>query len=75
MISISILVLVIITGIATIASLIAEYSRVLMMMQQNSYRPERYMRWLRSSGDTTSYIKIFGMVTLFASLASFSNQT
>lgn len=74
MISISILVLVIITGIAIIASLIAEYSRVLMMMQQNSYRHERYMRWLRNSGDTTSFIRIFGMVALFASMASFSNH-
>ena len=31
-------------------SLAAELRRDLMMMQQNSYRIERYRRWLRTSG-------------------------
>ncbi len=48
-----------------------EYTRLLMMMQQNSYRIERYMRWLRSSGDTTSYIRIAGFMVFFCALASF----
>lgn len=74
MISVSFLILAIIAGATAIANLFAEYSRVLMMMQQNSYRSERYMRWLRSSGDTTSLPKIFGMISLFASLASWSNH-
>lgn len=74
MISALFLILVVIVGITTIANLVAEYSRVLMMMQQNSYRSERYMRWLRNSGDTTSYSRVFGMLALFASLASFSNH-
>lgn len=73
MISITFLILFIIATIAATTNMIAEFSRVLMMMQQNSYRTERYMRWLRSSGDTTSYWRIFAMLTLFASLASFSS--
>lgn len=68
------MILIIITGIVAIANMVAEYIRVMMMMQQNSYRPERYMRWLRSSGDTTSYSRVFGMIALFASLTTFSNH-
>lgn len=39
-------------------NLLAELKRDLMMLQQNSYRNERYLRWLRSSGDTTSSVRL-----------------
>lgn len=39
------------------------------MFQQNSYRPERYMRWLRKSGDTTSYVRLFGIFILLFCLS------
>lgn len=55
-------------------NLLAEYSRDLMMMQQNSYRNERYLRWLRSSGDTTSYTRLVGLCVAFLSLVSFMEQ-
>ncbi len=55
---------------AALLSLESEYRRTLMMLQQNSYRNERYMRWLRSSGDTTSGIRMFALIALFVSLIS-----
>ncbi len=42
-------------------NLAAELWRDLMMYQQNSYRPERYRRWLKSSGDTTSGWRLCGI--------------
>ena len=42
------------------AMTIVELRRDLMMLQQNSYRRERYLRWLKASGDTTSMMRIAG---------------
>lgn len=70
--SIPLLITYIVAAAAALLSLTAEYRRAAMMMQQNSYRTDRYMRWLRSSGDTTSYPRLVGMLVLFGSLASFS---
>ncbi|MDE6490821.1 MAG: UDP-N-acetylmuramoyl-tripeptide--D-alanyl-D-alanine ligase [Muribaculaceae bacterium] len=55
-----------------VANLVMEYRRVLMMLQQNSYRNERYTRWLNSSGDTTSMSRLLGMIVLFGSVIKFS---
>lgn len=35
-----------------------ELKRQLQMMQQNSYRIDRYRRWMRTSGDTTSFERL-----------------
>lgn len=51
----------------------AELKRDLMMMQQNSYRTERYMRWLRASGDTTSVARLLGMCVFLGSLVAFAH--
>lgn len=64
----------IIVLIILVANLLAEYSRDLMMMQQNSYRNDRYYRWLRSSGDTTSYNRLVGICVAFLSLVTFTAQ-
>ena len=53
--------------------MLLEFSRVLMMLQQNSYRNERYMRWLQNSADTTSTIRLVAMIVFFASMMRFSN--
>ncbi|MDE5921272.1 MAG: UDP-N-acetylmuramoyl-tripeptide--D-alanyl-D-alanine ligase [Paramuribaculum sp.] len=55
-------------------SLAAELRRDLMMMQQNSYRIDRYRRWLRSSADTTSWPRLTGMAVALASLAAFATD-
>jgi len=48
-----------------------ELKRDLMMFQQNSYRPERFMKWLRESGDTTSFARLVGMFVFLFSMAGF----
>lgn len=48
-----------------------EMRRDLMMLQQNSYRQERYLRWLRASGDTTSMAKLTSYILFFVALSGF----
>ncbi len=55
------------------ANMWVELKRDLMMMQQNSYRIERYRRWLAASGDTASLPRLLGLCVLGASLATFSS--
>ncbi|MDE6484322.1 MAG: UDP-N-acetylmuramoyl-tripeptide--D-alanyl-D-alanine ligase [Duncaniella sp.] len=53
---------------ATLFSLInvgCEFARDVMMMQQNSYRIDRYRRWLSQSGDTTSIMRLISLVVIF----------
>lgn len=56
----------------TITCLIFELIRDLMMYQQNSYRTERYGRWLNESKDSTSTMRLLGLVIFFISLSSLS---
>lgn len=46
-----------------------EYKRDLMILQQNSYRNERYMRWLRTSGDMTSYVRVLGYIAFLVMIS------
>ncbi len=57
--------------IIALFSVIMEYRRTLMMLQQNSYRTERYMRWLRTSGDSTSSIRITAIIVFLLSLTPY----
>ena len=50
----------------------AEFARDLMMFQQNSYRADRYGRWLSESGDTTSMARLCGIFVFLLALAGFS---
>lgn len=52
-------------------SLFFEFRRMLMMLQQNSYRNERFANWLNVSADTTSMPRLAGMIVFFASLVRF----
>lgn len=54
-------VLLFITGLVNLA---LEFKRDLMMLQQNSYRSERYLGWLRTSGDTTSWVRLVTYLAL-----------
>lgn len=49
-------------------TLFLELRRDLMMLQQNSYRKDRYLNWLSSSGDTTSINRLIGMAVVLGSL-------
>ncbi len=59
--------------IVAVQNLVLEIKRDLMMMQQNSYRPERYRRWLKNSGDTTGWTRLTAMCVFFLSLVSFTD--
>lgn len=65
-------VIYIISALALIFCLGAELRRCLMMFQQNSYRRERYMAWLRKSGDSTSGWRLCGLIIFFIGLTPFS---
>ena len=49
-----------------------EIRRDLMMLQQNSYRNERYRRWLSASSDSTSAWRLCGIVIFFIALSPFA---
>ena len=53
---------------------LAELRRDLMMMQQNSYRNERYTRWLKTSGDTTSWQRLTALCVLLISMSPFASS-
>ena len=55
--------------IVALSSVVIELRRDLTMMQQNSYRPERYMRWLSESKDTVAMIRLLSIATLLFGLA------
>lgn len=48
-------------------ALLAEFSRTLMLVQQNSYRIDRFRRSLAAMGDSTSFSKLIGMVVVLGS--------
>ncbi len=51
-------------GIFAAADMAKVFSRDLMMLQQNSYRNERYSRWFSQSGESTSLGRIFCCIAL-----------
>lgn len=55
-------------AVCGVVALWAEYSRTLLMVQLNSYRADRYNRYLKQSGETTSMPKLMGICLFFASL-------
>lgn len=57
--------------IATVCAFVEE-RRDLMMLQQNSYRNERYQRWLSQSGDTTSVMRLVSGAVVLAALSTLS---
>lgn len=54
------------------ATVCLEYKRDLMMLQQNSYRLDRYRHWLSESADTTSMLRLGALVIFFIALSSLS---
>ncbi|WP_300965983.1 Mur ligase family protein, partial [uncultured Muribaculum sp.] len=59
----NLIAILLLSGIALL-NLALELRRDLMMLQQNSYRAERYMRWLGTSADTTSWIRLFSYLAI-----------
>lgn len=70
-VNITIIAIISIVTALSIFNLAVELRRCLMMLQQNSYRPERYRRWLKESGDSTSMLHLFGLIVFFLTLTPF----
>ncbi len=60
-----ILIFLILILVAGAADLFFVYSRDLMMLQQNSYRNERYIRWFNQAKESTSMMRLFSMIAFF----------
>ncbi len=58
------IILYVVAVVAALAAVYVELRRDLMMLQQNSYRRERYVKWLGQSGDSTSVWRLCGIVVL-----------
>ncbi len=59
------LILLIVILVAAAADMYFVYSRDLMMLQQNSYRNERYLRWFSQAKESTSTGRLFPMIAFF----------
>ncbi|MDE6122322.1 MAG: hypothetical protein K2F76_03690, partial [Duncaniella dubosii] len=66
------LALIIIAILLAIINVVLEFKRDLMMLQQNSYRNDRYNRWLSSSQDSTSTMRLISGAVVLASLSTLS---
>ncbi|MCM1518266.1 MAG: UDP-N-acetylmuramoyl-tripeptide--D-alanyl-D-alanine ligase [Pseudoflavonifractor sp.] len=64
---INIICLIILLALSVV-NISLEFKWNLQMLQQNSYRDERYTRWLNNSGDTTSINRLLTVVVIFAML-------
>ncbi len=62
----------IIAIVSAAINVVFEFKRDLMMLQQNSYRNERYNRWLSTSQDTTSTMRLLSGAVVLASLSTLS---
>ena len=64
-------IIVSLAALLSIVALIIDMKRSLMMLQQNSYRNERYFRWLNESGDSTSYSRIIAILIAMSGMIHF----
>ncbi len=65
------MILSIISLILCSLALLAEFSRTLMLVQQNSYRIDRFRRSLTAMGDSSSFPKLFGIIVVLGSALRF----
>ena len=63
------IVTVIVLIVMAAAWLAVSLRRDMQMFQQNSYRNDRYLKWLRMSGDSSSIARITTLASLFLILA------
>lgn len=52
-------------GLLTAIHTIIVLRRDLMMLQQNSYRNDRYTRWFNNNSESTHFVRIMGCIALF----------
>lgn len=67
------LILAIILLLTSVACMYFVYKRDLLMLQLNSYRDERYIRWFKQSNESVSFIRMACCIALFALLVHTMN--
>ncbi|MDE5683682.1 MAG: hypothetical protein K2I39_05670, partial [Muribaculaceae bacterium] len=65
------LIITIVVFILAYVALALSLRRDLTMLQQNSYRPERYRRWLKGSGESTSGWRLAALIVFLFSATKF----
>lgn len=60
-----------ITSIVTLVAVLMSLKRDLMMLQQNSNRNDRYLRWMKQSGDSTRISRLMAIIVAFTFLVKF----
>jgi len=65
----------IIVFILACVALALSLRRDLTMLQQNSYRSERYQRWLKESGESTSGWRLFALIIFLFSATKFCPES
>lgn len=60
--------------IASVALLLTELKWDMQMMQQNSYRNERYLKWLRTSSEYSGLSRLLDLAMLVLALSSFMDS-
>lgn len=64
------LIVNIILAVAVVADIFVVFKRDLMMLQQNSYRPERYVRWFNQNNESTTPWRLGACIALFLLLVN-----
>lgn len=62
----------VVTLLCSVSLAFVELRRCLMMLQQNSYRNERFMKWIRQSGDSTSTQRLLSIAVVLVGLSILS---
>ncbi len=62
------LIFVIVTVLVSVFTILLQLKRELMMLQQNTYRNDRYSHWIRNTRESTTYDRLIGWLILFFTL-------
>lgn len=59
------LTFVIVTAVVSVFAMLLQLKRELMMLQQNTYRNDRYSHWIKQTKESTTYDRLLGWLILF----------
>ncbi len=62
------LIFVVVTVVVSVFTILLQLKRELMMLQQNTYRNDRYSHWIKQNGESTTYDRLLGWLVWFVVL-------
>lgn len=68
------LIFAIVTTVIAIFTILLQLKRELMMLQQNTYRNDRYSHWIKDTKESTTYDRLFGWLILLLVLWAYRQQ-